>query len=173
MHRILWENPQPSWPLSVHPWLSTSTISQVRRTHQTFHCLWMARKEQATKPMYIFNMPWDARKNKLIQPGQWVWLSTRDLHLHLHLHLPCHKVPGMQVPFKIIRQLTPVSYHLQLPANYCISPTFHVSLLKPAGGPRGRMKKVTQWTPHPSLWMARRSITSSATVVPPSQQQRS
>lgn len=106
-----------------------------------------------------------------IQPGQWVWLSTRDLHLHLHL--PCHKVPGMWVPFKIIRQLTPVSYHLQLPANYCISPTFHVSLLKPAGGPRGRMKKVTQWTPHPSLWMARRSITSSAPVVPPSQQQRS
>ncbi len=40
-------------------------------------------------------------------------------------------------PFKIIRQITPVSFRLALPAHYRISPTFHVSLLKPAGGPRG------------------------------------
>ncbi len=40
-------------------------------------------------------------------------------------------------PFKIIRQITPVSFRIELPANYRISPTFHVSLLKPAGGPRG------------------------------------
>ncbi len=40
-------------------------------------------------------------------------------------------------PFKILRRITPVSFHLALPAHYCISPTFHVSLLKPTGGPRG------------------------------------
>ncbi len=40
-------------------------------------------------------------------------------------------------PFKITRQITPVSFRLALPAHYRISPTFHVSLLKPAGGPRG------------------------------------
>ncbi|KAL0190182.1 hypothetical protein M9458_012880 [Cirrhinus mrigala] len=39
--------------------------------------------------------------------------------------------------FKILRQITPVSFKLALPRNYRISPTFHVSLLKPAGGPRG------------------------------------
>ncbi len=39
--------------------------------------------------------------------------------------------------FKILRQITPVSFRLALPANYRISPTFHVSLLKPAGGSRG------------------------------------
>ncbi len=40
-------------------------------------------------------------------------------------------------PFKIIREITPVSFRLALPSNYRISPTFHVSLLKPAGGSRG------------------------------------
>ncbi len=38
-------------------------------------------------------------------------------------------------PFQIVKQITPVSFRLALPANYRISPTFHVSLLKPAGGP--------------------------------------
>ncbi len=74
------------------------------------------------------------RANPNYQPGQWVWLSTRDLRLRL----PCKKLSPRYVgPFKIIRQITPVSFRLALPAHYRISPTFHVSLLKPAGGPRG------------------------------------
>jgi len=52
-----------------------------------------------------------------------VGLSTRVLHLQL----PCNKVPGMLILYKIIRQIDPVSFKLQRP----ISPTFHVSLLKP------------------------------------------
>ncbi len=38
-------------------------------------------------------------------------------------------------PFQITRQITPVSFELNLPNHYRISPTFHVSLLKPANDP--------------------------------------
>ncbi len=73
-------------------------------------------------------------------PGQWVWFSTRDLRLKL----PCRKLSPRYVgPFQMIKQITPVSFRLASHANYHISPTFHVSLLKPAGGPRAEEEEQT------------------------------
>ncbi len=74
------------------------------------------------------------RPNPSYHTRQWVWLSIRDQCLRL----PCRKLsPRFVGPFKILRQITPVSFRLALPTNYRISHTFHVSLLKPAGGSRG------------------------------------
>ncbi|KAI2650775.1 Transposon Tf2-9 polyprotein [Labeo rohita] len=90
------------------------------------------------------------RPNPAYEPGQWAWLSTRDLRLRL----PSKKLSPRYVgPFRIIRQITPVSFQLELPAEYRISPTFHVSLLKPAGDPGGveNLEETAPQTPPPLI----------------------
>ncbi|KAK3540927.1 hypothetical protein QTP86_005816 [Hemibagrus guttatus] len=64
----------------------------------------------------------------LYHPGDKVWLSTGDIRLWL----PCKKLSPRYIgPFTILRQINDVTYELQLPRQYHISPTFHMSLLKP------------------------------------------
>ena len=45
--------------------------------------------------------------------------------------LPCRKLGARFVgPFKVLRRLNEVCYRLQLPSDYRINPSFHVSLLR-------------------------------------------
>ncbi|KAL0151605.1 hypothetical protein M9458_053088 [Cirrhinus mrigala] len=113
---------EPSELPSVNEWLQRSEETW-NRAHILLQRAVRHQVEQANR---------HRRPNPEYTPGQWVWLSTRDLRLRL----PSRKLSPRYVgPFKILRQITPVSFRLELPSNYRISPTFHVSLLKPAEGP--------------------------------------
>ncbi len=90
-----------------------------------------------------FNGPFDELGNRLIVDGGLI-LTTIPASGSGYLpvifvsgFLARSSVPGTWVPSKFLGEITPVSFRLALPSNYRISPTFHVSLLKPAGGSRG------------------------------------
>ncbi len=68
-------------------------LQQAVRRHKTF-----ADARRAPTPLY--------------QPGDRVWLFTRDLRLRL----PCRNLSPRYIgPFKIMRQINEVTYQLQLP----------------------------------------------------------
>ncbi len=113
---------EPSNVPAVNDWIQRSEETWDQAHHHLRHAV---RRQQVQADKH-------RKRNPEYNVGQWVWLSARDLRLHL----PCRKLSPRYVgPFQIIRQITPVSLELNLPNHDRISPTFHVSLLKPADDP--------------------------------------
>lgn len=84
--------------------------------------------------------------------GQWVWVSTRDLHLRL----PCRKLSRRYVgPFKIIKQITPVSFQTCL-LFIMFLPLFMFHSLNPLVVREESWKELRPTTSRPSWSTARR-----------------
>ena len=67
--------------------------------------------------------------------GQFAWLSTTYLRLPVKLS---HKLAAKWAgPFKVVQQVGPVSFRLELPAGWRFHSVFHASQLKPAIGYSG------------------------------------
>ena len=65
-------------------------------------------------------------------PGDYVWLSTKGITMPWDRERKSKKFTARYYgPFKILRQTSPVTYELELPAASNIHPIMHVSLLKP------------------------------------------
>ncbi len=120
----------PLFPWSGEPSNVTAVNDWIQRSEET----WNHSHPHLQRAVRCQHVQADQHRwpNPEYSAGQWVWLSTRDLRLHL----PCRKFSPRYVgPFQIIIQISPVSFKLALPNNFCVSPTFHVSLLKPSAGP--------------------------------------
>ena len=72
------------------------------------------------------------RQDIKFEPGDYVLLSTE----HLRQDSPCRKLDWKRIgPFKVLDQVTPVSYRLDLPPSLSIHPVLHVCFLEPFHGP--------------------------------------
>ena len=66
------------------------------------------------------------------KPGDLVWLSTKGITMPWDKERPSKKLTAKYYgPFRVVRQTSPVTYELKLPAASNIHPVMHVSLLKP------------------------------------------
>jgi hypothetical protein len=60
--------------------------------------------------------------------GNKVWLNARNLHIRM----PSRKLsPWRYGPFKVLEQISPVTYRIELPHSMKIHNVFHVDLLPP------------------------------------------
>ncbi|KAK3573197.1 hypothetical protein QTP86_015111, partial [Hemibagrus guttatus] len=119
-------NPPCSRGLVNRLWSPQSMTDWIRRSERVWDSAHV-RLQRAVRGQAI-QANRRRRPHPPYQLGQRVWLSTRDLKLWL----PSRKLSPRYVgPFKILRQINEVTYQLELPANYRVSSSFHVSLLKP------------------------------------------
>ena len=60
--------------------------------------------------------------------GDQVWLEEMNLQLS---HPSVKLAPKWYGPFKVLREISPVVYHLKLPPHWTLHNIFHTSLLTP------------------------------------------
>jgi hypothetical protein len=73
-----------------------------------------------------------AKTHEAIPPqfrvGDQVWLEASNLKLH---HQKTKLAPKRYGPFRVIKEISPVAYRIQLPTSWGIHNVFHASLLSP------------------------------------------
>jgi hypothetical protein len=72
-----------------------------------------------------------------VKVDSWVLLDTRNLNLS---HVPSKLRPRFCGPFKVISEVTPVTFRLQLPPSWRLHNAFHVSLLRPYRDPNAEFE---------------------------------
>ena len=104
---------------------SEQYLLRVRAAHQR------ARDALASARTRMSEQTDSARRSVSYVPGDSVWLSAAGITLDIHRGRPCRKLtPVYYGPYRIVEQISPVSYRVQLPKSCKIHDVFHVSRLK-------------------------------------------
>ncbi|XP_067221285.1 uncharacterized protein ypel2b isoform X1 [Chanodichthys erythropterus] len=106
-----------SYQPPLFPWDGEpSNVPAVDYLFRESERVWDSAHHQLQRALRRRKMAADLRRSDapVYQPGQKVWLSTR----YIRMRLPCKKLsPRFIGPFTIVRQINPVTYRLQLPAQ--------------------------------------------------------
>jgi hypothetical protein len=90
-----------------------------------------------------------SRREVKFQEGDEVWLNIKNFQLPEGLS---HKFLGPYAgPFKVLEKKLSNTYKLELPENFKVHPTFHVSLLKPIAHDASRPNREHNSRPPPNL----------------------
>ena len=102
----------------------------------------IANIEREVQERLVLTREWQQRGDKKrrlvggLTPGKYAYLSTEGITLPWDKHRKIKKLrQEFYGPFKILRQLGPVSFELMLPPQSHIHPVFHAHLLKASDGP--------------------------------------
>ncbi|KAK3530547.1 hypothetical protein QTP86_027911 [Hemibagrus guttatus] len=138
----------PLFPWSGEP----SNVPAVDYWFQESERVWHSVHHQLQCALRQRRQTADLRRSEapVYQPGQKVWLSTRDIRLHQ----PCRKLgPRFIGPFTILKQINLVTYKLQLPPEYRIHSTYpFLSLTIPLFLPPQSLAVTQQTPPSHSYW---------------------
>ncbi len=110
----------PLFPWSGEP----SEVPTIDYWFRESERVWDDAHHQLQRAVRRRKMTADLRRSEApqYQPGQKVWLSTRNIQMRLHYKKLSPRYVG---PFTILRQINPVTFQLQLSPRYKINSTYH------------------------------------------------